>query len=219
MGRKPCPYCHGSGCVGCNDEGEVDVMDLSQDEATTPTTVRGWLETLPEPLRTQALKDGKTHNYGALESCDSLPNALYAMYLQCGNGKDFYWHGVRHFVLGRHVEEIDEEEMTPVYESGYNAAKAAYESSQNAAYMGVSEHGAMFWNGKEAQRTPIFVAKSQENPLPNGKEKPYQVTEIWEQVSAKELAELRAKAAAWDTIEPKLEYLSNFFEDLRRLKP
>jgi len=34
-------------------------------------------------------------------------------------------------------------------------------------------------------------------------------------ITPKRLAELEAKAAKWDTISPKIQYLSDFFEDLK----
>lgn len=166
-----------------------------------PTTVRGWLETLPEPLRGEAIQDAKTHNYGALESCNSLSNALYAMYLQCGNGKDFYWHGVRHFVLGRHVAEIDEDEMTPVFERGYNAAKAAYEAQEKRK----SEVRDCCRCGSTLPETEFEGFEQTCNDCL--KFPAYQVKEVWGQVEAKELAELREKAAKWDELMETIERL------------
>lgn len=121
-----------------------------------PTTVRGWLETLPEPIRERALKQCNAPN----SSCESLVSAIqqFADWSKETKEGHSFWLGVQHFLSGDRPTYLTHEL------EGYNAAKAAYEKQEAA----------------------------------------YQVTEIWEQVDSKELAELRAKAKNWDDLQTSL---------------
>lgn len=95
--------------------------------STEPTTVRGWLETLPEPLKNYALTPDRFEYAGG---CGSL---VYAVELQRDIYPDNlpehdYWHGVWLYLrLGNSIN-IDGKER-----EGYNAAKAAYEAKKFVA--------------------------------------------------------------------------------------
>lgn len=135
-----------------------------------PTTVRGWLETLPEPLRTKAISQCTTPN----SCCSNLSDAIeYFNDWTRTNEGHYFWGGVLWFIMGRNgtslVHEID----------GYSAAKAAYETKV------VPQTKANMFG---------CFAKRQESTSTNGKE--YGVSFV--SVSADRLAELESKEKVFD---------------------
>jgi len=95
-----------------------------------PKSIAAWMYAMPQNLSEKALKDIKAFDFDGAWLCESLADALYQMYLNCNGGPDFFWRGVRHYVLGRKEVEIDEDGDNGEHVRGFRVAKAAFEAEK-----------------------------------------------------------------------------------------
>jgi len=191
----------------------------------SPTTVRGWLETLPElPTVPKVYLDG-----WLLDKMDRLAESLadaiaYSNYRL----KHVFWHGFEDYLRGN-------EPRWPANQwcnLGYNAAKAAYEAlptpetleNHKVAYVAESLKTVNWQKCIKCCRD--FVVDLRFTTIYTCSEcmeaKPFDYSKFvgeCVQISPDRLAELESKAAKWDTIAPKIQYLSDIFEDLKKMKP
>lgn len=90
-------------------------LGLAPKEAPKPTTVKGWLETLPEPYRTQALEAMEQRKAGL--ECGALSAAITKMcfWARSSQGTD-YWLSVREWAECPSKNHLPEPWKTPTPE-------------------------------------------------------------------------------------------------------
>jgi hypothetical protein len=190
-----------------------------------PTIVRGWLETMPNKIRQQALFD----LHGKRENCDSLHSAITRVISNFASSEDgfHYWVGVRDFVNdkipdGNHY----------CYKEGYNAAKAAYEAQAESQRQKAAIVPRFTFENKGTIESRFEVAVSENGPfsridLPPLPEKHstipnYEVKEIWAggdivPVPRIDYETLTRKAALHDDLKVRLDAALAALEEIRRL--
>lgn len=174
-----------------------------------PTTVRGWLETLPEPLRTKALADVGSIDYNG---CASLQEAVKSANGISNGRNDYYWKGVLEYLEGFDFP-------CPAFAEGYNAAKSAYEAKKFVAGLPPIPTKPEV---RDCCRCGSTLPKTEFEGFEQvcndciGKESPtyyvkevytYQEYEGFALVRPERLAELEDKAAKWDELQHTLRRL------------
>jgi hypothetical protein len=109
-----------------------------------PTTVRGWLETLPEPIRGKAVSQCTFPNMVCGHIADALDR--FTDWAETNEGHS-YWNGTRNYIIGL-SPSLQTHEL-----EGYNAAKEAFEAQEKPTHV-VTE----IWEPKPDDTTDITWA-------------------------------------------------------------
>lgn len=203
----------GRNCCVCGDEA-VFVIDgshycgshgsqrkdqkLADLESPKPTTVRGWLETMPEPIRTKALSQCLRPD--KLASSQAHAVADFMDWAKSIEGR-FFWFGAYHYISGRKSENLTHEL------EGYNAAKAAYEAQKptpTPVYTSSETHALSF---KEGQAVLTELEQSPQNVVGGEPQKDYRVVYI--SIPISEYEDLKAKAEILDRMDAIMKGGSN----------
>lgn len=182
--------------------------------------VHGWINKLPEPLKSICEKDLRGKIFDRF--FDNMEDALFFIATELGN--DFYF-GVRRYIKFGTMPSQSPNSLVHVstvsrnYKEGFDVAKSAFESQPQPIPM-TDKVVCAECNGRGCISCGGFYGSY---VGPNSKilrdgDLSKEMQPIMVTLSPDDYEVLCSKAAKWDTIAPKLQCLSDIFTDLKGAK-